>query len=410
VIGKEAVYEAYAELLMPLAEDAAFAEYLALEVGGRYSHYDHAGSVNTYKAGIEWFPVNSLRLRAMYQRSVRAPNLREAFMEEGVNEGTFVFQPSDDPCSASSDPVSAGNVDKCIETGLPPEQIGVFEAFQFPTLFYWGGNPDLEPETADTLTVGVVIAPERFAGLQLAVDYFDLQLDGSIGDLDAANACFDSANIGNLFCDRIERDPVTFNVSGIRENLINRGVLLTRGIDTQLSYTTELPDALAVGHSGADLDLDLTWTHLRELSSQATVFSTKLQCAGFFGWPCINMNDGMTFPADRVTTRLSYASGDLTAHLSWRWIAGTDNAAPKQSADWGYPDPDLAVPSVESKNYFDLGLAYEFNEHLIARLAVANLTDTEAPMMADSVPDKNTDTRMYDIFGRSYTLSFSLAY
>jgi hypothetical protein len=31
-------------------------------------------------------------------------------------------------------------------------------------------------------------------------------------------------------------------------------------------------------------------------------------------------------------------------------------------------------------------------------------------MMADAVWDKNTDTRMYDIFGRSYTLSFSLNY
>jgi outer membrane receptor protein involved in Fe transport len=68
------------------------------------------------------------------------------------------------------------------------------------------------------------------------------------------------------------------------------------------------------------------------------------------------------------------------------------------------------VPYVKQKNYLDLGVAYEFNEHLIARLTVANLTDTDPPMMADAVWDKNTDTRMYDIFGRSYTLSFSLNY
>ena len=45
-----------------------------------------------------------------------------------------------------------------------------------------------------------------------------------------------------------------------------------------------------------------------------------------------------------------------------------------------------------------------------ARLTIANLTDTDPPMMADAVWDKNTDTRMYDIFGRSYTLSLALSY
>jgi len=410
VIGKEEVYEAYTEMLIPLANGAAFAEYLALEIGGRYSSYDQAGSVETYKAGIEWLPIYGLRMRGMYQRSVRAPNLEEAFLEESVDEGTFAFDASDDPCSATSDPVAAGNVDRCIATGLPADQIGVFDAFEFPALYYWGGNPDLEPEVADTLTLGIVIAPERFSNFQLAVDYFDLQVEGAIGGLDAVNVCFDSANVNNLFCDRITRDPITFNVNAVRENNINRGQLRTKGIDTQVSYSTDLPDVLAIGYDGADLAVEVIWTHLKEMTSQATPFSKSLDCGGYFGWPCSWENDGMTFPTDRVTTNLSYASGDLSALLSWRWIDKTDNAAPLQSGDFGFPDPDLAVPYVERKSYLDLGVAYEFSESVTARLTIANLTDTKAPMMADAVWDKNTDTRMYDIFGRSYTLSFSLNY
>jgi len=411
VDGKEDVVEVYAEMLIPLAEGLTFADYLAVEIGGRYSDYDHAGSVDTYKMGLEWRPIADLGFRGMYQRSVRAPNLLEAFQEQSVDEGSFVTEAGDDPCSASSDPVAAGNVEKCIATGLPADQIGVFEAFQFPTLYYWGGNPGLEPETADTLTLGIVIAPESMPNLQLAVDYFDLEVDGGIGGLDAANACFDSANVDNIFCDRIKRDAITFNVSEVWETNINRGLLKTTGIDTQITYTSDLPVALAVGDHAADISVNVIWTHLKELSSQGTVYSTPLDCAGYYGWPCSEEAfDGMTFPTDRVTTSLSYASGDLTAYLSWRWIDQTDNAAPFRSADWGVPDPDLAVPYVKQKNYLDLGVAYEFNEHLVARLTVANLTDTEAPMMADAVWDKNTDTRMYDIFGRSYTLSFSLNY
>lgn len=73
-------------------------------------------------------------------------------------------------------------------------------------------------------------------------------------------------------------------------------------------------------------------------------------------------------------------------------------------------DLDLAVPDVKSKNYIDLGFAYRFGDHVTAGLTIANVTDTDPPMMADWVWDKNTDTRMYDIFGRSYTLSVSLQY
>ena len=66
VIGKEEVYEAFAELLIPLAEDLALAERLTLEIGGRYSKYSHAGGVDTYKAGLEWVPVEGLNVRTSY--------------------------------------------------------------------------------------------------------------------------------------------------------------------------------------------------------------------------------------------------------------------------------------------------------------------------------------------------------
>ncbi len=118
----------------------------------------------------------------------------------------------------------------------------------------------------------------------------------------------------------------------------------------------------------------------------------------------------MTHPKDRVTTNMSYASGDFTAHLTWQWIDRVDNASPKRSADFGFPDPVLAIPYVEVKNYFDLGLSYRFNDNIQAHLTIANLTDEEAPNMADQTWDQNTDTGMYDIYGRSYTLAFQLNY
>jgi outer membrane receptor protein involved in Fe transport len=408
VFGTEEVVEVFGEMLVPLADTRPFADFLALELGARYSDYKNAGDSETWKAGFDWRPISSLRFRGMFQRSVRAPNLLEAFQEQGSELGTFANFPEDDPCSVESDPVGAGNVEKCIATGLPADQIGVFSASPTETTYLFGGNPALVPEEADTLTLGVVIAPEAWPNLQVAVDYFELELEGSIGDLNARSACFDSANNGNIFCDRMTRDPISYNVSEINETNINRGASRTTGFDTQVNVGFELPGALAIGDSFADLDVDVIWTHVSELSTQQTVFGSKLECAGFYGWPC--WEDTSTHPKDRVTTNFSYASGDLMINLTWQWIDKVDNAAPKASGDFGFPDPELAIPYVKQKNYLDLGISYRFSDNIEAHLMVANLTDTEAPLMADQVWDQNTDTSMYDIYGRSYTLAFSLNY
>ena len=167
-----------------------------------------------------------------------------------------------------------------------------------------------------------------------------------------------------------------------------------------------------IGNAGASLSADIIWSHLRELQSQETPFSSVAECAGTFGYSCLFRIDGMTWPTDRITTRLRYDSGDLSAYVNWRWISETENGVYEFARLIGFPVEDVnsAVPNAAAKNYFDFGLAYRFGDHVTAGLTIANLSDTAPPMMAQWVWDKNTDTRLYDIFGRSYTLSVSLLY
>jgi outer membrane receptor for ferrienterochelin and colicin len=68
----------------------------------------------------------------------------------------------------------------------------------------------------------------------------------------------------------------------------------------------------------------------------------------------------------------------------------------------------LAVPTAATKNYVDMGFGFQLTDSLYANFTIANLLDTDPPMMADSIGSNNTDTTMYDIFGRSYTLSLSM--
>ena len=46
-----------------------------------------------------------------------------------------------------------------------------------------GGNPLLEPETADTITAGIVWTPQSISGLSLTLDYYDIQISDTIGSL-----------------------------------------------------------------------------------------------------------------------------------------------------------------------------------------------------------------------------------
>jgi len=313
------------------------------------------------------------------------------FSEQIAETGSFVTRDSsEDPCSASADPVGNGVVDKCALQGLPTDQIGVFEAsVRYPVTFLSGGNPALAPEAADTWTVGAVVTPGFIPNWTFAVDYFELDLEGGIGEIYSDLICFDPANTSNAFCDNIDRDA-TGNIAEIMDLTSNRGFDRTSGIDTRIQGVFET------------VSIDVNWTHVFENSTQESSVSRVYDCAGFYGYPCSG-----TFPTNRVTSNFNYSSGPFSAQLTWRWIEGTDNAAPMWTWLFGNDDPDMAFPYIDDEHYLDLGMAYRFNDHLEARFGVNNLFDNDPPMTASSFVGSNTDTRMFDVFGRSYYLSLA---
>ena len=415
VLGTETVVEIYSEAIIPLAQNTAWADYLGLEVGGRYSEYDNAGAVTTYKIGGEWQPFGGLRFRGMHQRSVRAPNNLELFQDR-ITE-TFLFvgsNSSDDPCSASNDPVGNGITDKCVIQGLPADQVGIFEASPIPVDFISGGNPNLVPEVAETYTVGAVITPGALENWTFSIDYFNLEVTDSIGPIDAISICFDPANTSNLFCDNTTRDPdpagAAGNIVELFEPQSNRGLIGTEGIDTQANYKTDLPDGLSLFGGSAQLVVNLAWTHTLGYTWQQTPFSEIADCAGYFGHFCdmgVPGFAGHVIAKNRVTTNINYASGPLSIHLTSRWIDGTANSAIIDAQFFNEPEPLLAIDSIGSKHYIDLGFGYEFTENINARFGINNLTDSDPPVIAGQGPATNTDPGLFDIYGRSYYLSFS---
>jgi iron complex outermembrane recepter protein len=54
-----------------------------------------------------------------------------------------------------------------------------------------GGNPELDPEEADTYTFGFVTTP--IDSLQISLDYYDIEITDRIGTIGARRSCGSAA-------------------------------------------------------------------------------------------------------------------------------------------------------------------------------------------------------------------------
>lgn len=254
----------FAEARMALIEDKPFVHSLSAEAGYRYSDYDLGFSTDTYKFGMEWSPVQDIRARASYQRSVRVPNVSELFGVQAVGlDGTV------DVCAGSAPSLT---LEQCARTGVTPAQyqhIDANPAAQYNGFI--GGNPDLQPETADTFSFGLAFQPSFAPGLRFQVDYFDIRIKDAI---QAPNADFSlllcAQNGDPATCSRIQRDrdgSLWQSSNGfIVDTFENIGEIRTSGIDFDASYQFEIGSAGRLG-----LDFIGTWVQSLETTPQTGV-------------------------------------------------------------------------------------------------------------------------------------------
>jgi len=145
-----------------------------------------------------------------------------------------------------------------------------------------------------------------------------------------------------------------------------------------------------------------------DFSSQATIEETLNQMPQVRP---VSARTSNNFGDGRATVDLrGLGPGRSLVMLNGRRVApsGIDNAAPMRSFIYGVQNPDLAIPVVDDEFYVDLGLAYEFSDGFTTHLGVNNVMDNDPPQMAEQSPNYNTDTGLYDIFGRSFYLTLSM--
>lgn len=227
------VREVYAETRLPILEN------LDLDFALRYSDFSQFGTTTNPKVGLRWRVAEDWLLRASYGTGFRSPTFDEAF--GGQSRG---FRNVTDPCEGPDFASFPG-----CDGMQAPVVTGAFVLS--------GGNPDLDPETADNYTAGVVWTPGNVEGLALTLDAFRIEKDDVIRSADV-NFIIDQHVRFGLFPGQVTRDA-NHRIQEVVALLGNIGQQKVQGVDLGVDYQS--PD-YAFGQLAARLDV----TYLDEFS------------------------------------------------------------------------------------------------------------------------------------------------
>lgn len=259
--GQSITKEAFGEVNVPILRNLPFARDLTFNAAARVTSVtakrrsdgvEASDNGNwTYKLGGNYAPTNWLRFRATYGTSYRAPALFEQFL---ANETSFVNVGRLDPCANYAANFIAGNItqrvrDNCASQGIP----GNFNGGAITaTVRSQGGLGLLEAETSKAKTASVILTP-RFGGFlsetrfNFAVDYFDIEVNGQISQLGAANivsGCYNSDSFPtDPLCSLFTRfGPGTqqFIINTVDNKYINIASQRTSGFDFTTSVRQNL--------------------------------------------------------------------------------------------------------------------------------------------------------------------------
>jgi outer membrane receptor protein involved in Fe transport len=377
--------EVFTEALIPILQGVRGAKDLSLELGYRFSDYSTSGGHDTYKAQASWAPNDTMKMRAGLNRATRAPNVQELFVPQGLGLGG-----SEDICAG---PNPTATPEQCARTGVPTSRYGTIlenPAGQYNTL--GGGNPDLEPEIADTITLGIVFTPPAISGLIAAFDYYDIQIEKTIGALGADDIVATCAETGNpALCSLIHRDvagtlwlmPSGYTVTTQQ----NVGELGAEGIDANISYVRPL--------GGNSLSLNMIGTYNMETSINTGLYS--YDCLGFFGNQCANPS-----PDWRHMARASLQTGPAVWSLGWRMVGAVDNDDLSDNPAIGNAGNVALlevndIATIGAQNYFDLAASYNVMKGVQFTVGVNNVFDQEPPL-APGMQDNDYGTGFYGTY------------
>jgi iron complex outermembrane receptor protein len=389
--GDSVTWEAFGEVSLPVLKDVPFINELTLSAAGRMTSVKatrasdgESDSTNgnwTYKLGANWAVTDWIRFRASYGTSFRAPALFEQFL---ADETSSISQRAIDPCIQWGANLQAGVInqriaDNCAADGVPANHPGGGVTAE---VLSRGGLGLLEPEKSKAFVVGGVLSPKfNFlpgTRINVAVDYFDIKVDGEVTQLGARNilvGCYGSVDFPtDPLCSLFTRGQTAApnNVATVSDQYVNIASQRNSGVDVNVNVRQELGGAGVLS-----LTADMTW----QTRDSSRLLPTS---------PLESDNGEAGSPSWVGDFRANWETPfGLTVFYGMNVFSGTsdeddfleDNGGDRciDSVLYGRYCPDLTTPTMF---YHNVSLTQNINDRFRITLGVSNLFDTRPPRVS----------------------------
>jgi iron complex outermembrane receptor protein len=358
--GARVVKSLFAEGLIPVFPQ------LEVSIAGRYDDYNDFGTTVNPKVSVAYRPLDTMLLRASYGTGFLAPDMSTLYQPTVVSGDEFIDTWR---CSQTDEDIDGDGRADVPEDELPGYHPCVFKWYDGQVRF--GGNTDLQPETSDNWSAGLVWSPTN--DLSVILDYYNIKIDEQIWGEEAQplldeefrlrQAGETGATVGRVTRDSLSRIN---NVFATYENI---DTVETDGLDA------EVTGSFSVGRIG-DFSTTLRWTHVLNYEKDYNDGNGVQDWAGYVG-----------HPQDRGTLTINWSLGDYTATIVGNYISDQDGRRP-----WDEDDDHLA-----SFTTWDVQASYSTPWNGQVTVGARNVFDRDPPQYEDGT---DYDITQHEIYGR----------
>ena len=383
------VRSAFVELMVPLHRNESRTDFV-LSAGGRFEEYSNFGETINPRVGLEWKPIETLRVMGSYSTSFAAPSL---FLS---NEFNSIYQ---------------------ISPVLGTE-----------TLILGGNNSEVHEETSRSWTAGIELTATESGALKLQMQYFDIRYKDKLGDPAAAlsgplSTYIDTYRAAGLGIRRGDISDAEFNA--LVQARLSRSPLLWIGcIDDFGESQVDQVGACQISATTIDALVDARLTNLAQVHSRGIDAAINYGFKFPLGVLELGLNATYTLDQEQRTSSTSPNIEVLdTLYNSLRWRLRSGAAWNQKnwvaSVDVNYSNPYdnvRAVPAqrIASWTTVDLNVRYEIAQSWLSGIAVAlniyNAFDESPPKITDTFispfdPRTGYDFANADPVGRLFSLT-----
>jgi outer membrane receptor protein involved in Fe transport len=390
--------DVFIEFMLPVLDNLTF------DLAARYSDHQIVGGQTTYNLGIEYSPLDSVKLRASAATAVRTPNIADLFGGRGET-----FANVSDPCNGLQADGSGDVVGdiraNCLSISSIADRVNATGEFKLSqpevqgTGGTVGGNPLVREETADTLSLGIVW--QAMEGLEVTLDYYDIAVKDAIDTTSRTTVlsrCYDvSPGSFSANCNGATTRDSNGALTEVHSGTSNENNIDTSGFDIEINYRVDMGPGV--------FTTNLLWNHTKDFVRTSIEDGSSVDYAG----EVLN-------PSDRANLNFGYTIDDLS--VSWRmryWDASVDSV---ESNNLNFTDGEPLrldqYGSFPSVLYHDISTTYHLTDKISGTIGIRNLFDKQPPVANQSSNSGstgiNTVPEAYDVTGRYFNASVSVKF